>query len=146
MKGEDPVFDVVVCYSVEEGNIQELQHRLELLSLGAADAGLSTYIHVRDTQAWDLTNADYGAALAIVFRHIRRARVILIDTTREVGACLSGVNIEAGYAKALGKPIVALWHTPDRPDKTMALADFEASYRDIDDLRPLSHNLLMQTL
>ena len=101
--------DVVVSYSVaDEKDITELQQRLEMLSLGASDAGLSTYIHLRDGQAWNLADADYAIALSMVFERIREARIVLLDTTRKTGACLTGINIEAGYAKALGKPIAAL--------------------------------------
>jgi hypothetical protein len=138
--------DVVVSYSVDENDIIELRQRIEMLSLGATDAGLSTYIHVRDAQAWNLTNADYAIALSTVFERIREARIVLLDTTRKTGSCLTGINIEAGYAKALGKPIVALWRTPDRPYKTMTLADVEAGYREVEELRPLSRDLLVQAI
>jgi hypothetical protein len=138
------MYDVVVCYSVDEEDVGPLRRRLDLVSLGAADAGLSTYVHARDAQAWDLSDADYAAALSRVFEQIRGTRFLLIDATRSTGACLTGMNIEAGYAKALGKPIVALWRSPDRPHKTMVLADFEASYEREDDLRSISRRLLLQ--
>jgi hypothetical protein len=138
--------DVVVCYSVDEDDVNPLRRRLELISLGAADIGLSTYIHARDAQGWDLSGADYAAALSEAFEQIREARFVLIDTTRSTGACLSGANMEAGYAKALGKPIIALWRMPDRPHKTMALADFEASYELANELRSLSRDLLLQAV
>jgi hypothetical protein len=138
--------DVVVCYSVDENDIDPLRRRLELISLAAADIGLSTYIHVRDAQGWDLADGDYATALSEAFEQIRDTRFVLIDATRSAGACLSGVNMEAGYAKALGKPILVLWRSPDRPHKTMVLADFEASYELENELLSLSRALLLQAV
>lgn len=55
-----------------------------------------------------------------------------------------GLNIEAGYAKALGKPILALHLAGDRPNMTTDLADHEMAYHEVGELSAVVNSLLKQ--
>ncbi|GLW62920.1 hypothetical protein Arub01_11640 [Actinomadura rubrobrunea] len=134
-----------VCYALEGEPLEELQERLELISMGAQDAGFKTYAHIRDAQGWRLNGTPVKEVLEAAFAEIRNADAVLLDLTSSSGRSRRvGLNIEAGYAKALGKPILALWREPDRPNKTTDLADHERSYEHMDQIRRLTGELLSE--
>ena len=126
--------DVVICYSVENDAIEHLRERIQVISQAANDLGLCTYAHVRDTQGWVGLNRDYKSAFAAVFEHIDHARLVLLDLTSDSSSIRTGINLEAGYAKGVGKILLGLWRVPDRPEKTLSIVDFEDSYRSMEDL------------
>lgn len=135
---------VFLCYALEGEDLGALRERLELITLGARDAGLRTYAHIRDEQHWRIGEVAIEQILKVAFERIAGADAVLLDLTTSAGSRRVGLNIEAGYAKALEKPILALWHESDRPTMTTALADHEVSYRCNDDLRPATRRLLSQ--
>ncbi|MFC6083433.1 hypothetical protein [Sphaerisporangium aureirubrum] len=135
---------VFVCYALEGEHLAQLRTRLELITLGALDAGATTYAHIRDEQNWNTEGASVKRVLAAAFKRITLADAVLLDLTTSAGSKRVGLNIEAGYAKALGKPILALWHVSERPNMTADLADFERSYDDLTDLRLATCRLLSE--
>jgi hypothetical protein len=135
---------VFVCYALEGEHLALLRTRLELITLGARDAGATTYAHIRDEQHWNTQGASIKRVLDAAFTHISMADAVLLDLTTSAGSKRVGLNIEAGYAKALGKPILALWHVSERPNMTTDLADFERSYADLTDLRGVTYQLLSE--
>ncbi|GAA3943506.1 hypothetical protein GCM10023085_26770 [Actinomadura viridis] len=135
---------VFVCYALEGEHLGALRERLELITLGARDAGLRTFAHIRDEQDWRIGEVSMRQILKVAFERIAGADAVLLDLTTSAGSKRVGLNIEAGYAKALEKPILALWHESDRPNMTTDLADHEASYRSNDDLRSAARRLLSQ--
>lgn len=132
-----------ISYALERDWIPRLQERLAALTLGAEASGYSTYSHVRDTQHWNFANADLGKVLETVFQKIQEADVILLDLTIcSAGYRRVGLNIEGGYAKALAKPIIAVWRYPDCPSMTIELADYSASYTCVTELQAVVKGLL----
>lgn len=132
-----------MSYALERDRIPELQERIDLITLGAEAAGYTAYAHVRDTQRWKFEGADLRQVLDVAFQKIAESDVVLLDLTAH---CRSykrvGLNIEGGYAKALGKPIAAIWRYPDRPVMTTELADIETSYEDVAELEAKTKQLL----
>ncbi|MEO3810303.1 hypothetical protein ABGB17_14980 [Sphaerisporangium sp. B11E5] len=133
---------VFICYALEGEHLAQLRTRLELITLGALDAGATTYAHIRDEQKWNTEGASIKRVLEAAFRRIALADAVLLDLTTSAGSKRVGLNIEAGYAKALGKPILALWHVSERPNMTTDLADHERSYTGLGDLRETTRRLL----
>lgn len=132
-----------VCYALERDKINELRDRLERISRGAQAAGYETYVHARDAQQWNITGSDLRQVLDAVFRTIRGSDAVLMDLTIETpGYKRVGLNIECGFAKALDKPIAALWREPDRPAMTTDLADEELAYRQLSDIESATAALL----
>jgi nucleoside 2-deoxyribosyltransferase len=116
--------------------MKELESRLEQITLGACDQRLRTFAHIRDAQQWRFHNEPTKTILARSFQEIAASDAVLLDlTTHVTPAKRTGLSIEAGYAAALRKPILALWHSPDRPNMTTDLADCEVSYSDVSEIR-----------
>jgi hypothetical protein len=137
--------DLVICYSVEEGLIDRLRRRIEEITYGAGDRGLSTFAYVRDVQGWDTRAVDYSAAFSCVIDQIRVARAVVLDLTTDAGATRTGLSIEAGGARALNKPIIAIWRHPDRPDKLLSIASISGAYDSgAETLRCLTSSLVQQ--
>jgi nucleoside 2-deoxyribosyltransferase len=132
-----------MSYALERDRIPELQERIGLITLGAEAAGYTAYAHVRDTQGWEFEGADLREVLNVAFEKISESDAVLLDLTTH---CRSykrvGLNIEGGYAKALRKPIVAIWRYPDRPLMTADLADLETSYEHVAELEAKTKQLL----
>jgi hypothetical protein len=133
-----------VCYALNGEPLDDLRQRLDLITLGAADAGVKAYAHVRDAQNWSFRRSPARDVLSTVFARIAASDVVLLDLTTGADSKRVGLNIEAGYAKGIGKPIVAIWHVSDRPNMTTDLADLEGSYNRVDDLRGVVRDLLFK--
>ncbi|BCJ46474.1 hypothetical protein GCM10010168_61130 [Actinoplanes ianthinogenes] len=136
--------DLVICYSVEQGQSESLRKRIEQITEGAADHGLSTFAHVRDVQGWEIGEIDYREAFAKVIERIRTARGVVLDLTSHAGAARTGLSVEAGGALALGKPIIAIWRQPDRPEKILSVASVSGGYEEGESLRKLTSMLICQ--
>ncbi|WP_285698593.1 hypothetical protein [Actinomadura sp. NBRC 104412] len=67
------------------------------------------------------------------------AEAVLLDLTGDAESKRVGLNIEAGYAKALDKTVFALWRVPERPHMTIDLADFEDSYKHDGEIEEVIH-------
>ena len=119
---------VVICYALTGEHLPALRERIRLISNGILRAGLRTYAHIRDEQQWNTGGSAPRQVLDRVFHEIADAEAVLLDLTGDAGSKRVGLNIEAGYAKALDKTIFALWRVPERPHMTTDLADFEDSY------------------
>lgn len=133
---------IFICYALDGERIESLRHRLELITLGARDANMCTYAHIRDAQNWVGRDSDMRLVLSRAFHQIKSSDAVLLDLTSEFGSKRVGLNIEAGYAKALKKPIVALYHRSDRPYMTTDLADFELPYSNVSEIRNAACQLL----
>lgn len=66
--------------------------------------------------------------LGDVFDVIKSADAVLLDLTSYTDSRRTGLNIEAGYAAALEKPIVSIYQAGDAPRMTLALAQQARSY------------------
>jgi hypothetical protein len=138
--------DVVICYSLERDFLTRLADRIGLIDVAAKRLGLVTYAHVRDAQQWNLEGAEYRTELFKAFEAISACQVVFLDLTAEGGSCRSGINMEAGYAMALGRTIIGLWRKPDRPMKTLSLVQFEAAYESTDEIEEAAGALLRSAL
>lgn len=135
---------VFVCYALEHSHLGELQQRLAMIDQGASSAGWRSYAHVRDEQNWQFGTTSLRHVLDVAFKRISAADAVLLDLTSHANSKRVGLNIEAGYAKALGKPILALHVAGDRPNMTTDLADYEMAYREVGELSAVVNSLLKQ--
>jgi nucleoside 2-deoxyribosyltransferase len=127
--------DIFICYALERDFLNDLQFRLNEISLGAEDLGLTSYAHIRDEQNWQFHNEPIKLILNRSFKVIESSSIVFLDLTSKNHSKRTGLNIEAGYAKALKKRIVALYHESDRPNMTTDLAEFEISYSELSEIR-----------
>ncbi len=134
--------DIFICYALERDYLDELKSRLDQISLGAEDVGFTTYAHIRDHQNWQFHNEPIRDVLDRSFKAIRASKVVLLDLTSMNFSKRTGLNIEAGYAKALNKKIVAIYLNDDRPNMTTDLADAVISYSDKQEIRIKVRELL----
>ncbi|SPT59441.1 MULTISPECIES: nucleoside 2-deoxyribosyltransferase [Actinomadura] len=135
---------IFICYALDGEHLDLLRERLRLIALGAGDVGLQTYAHIRDAQNWHTGHLSKKEVLEAAFARISQADAVLLDLTSSAGSKRVGLNIEAGYAKALEKPILAVWHKSDRPPMTTDLADYETWYEEKAGLRAAVRRLLTQ--
>jgi nucleoside 2-deoxyribosyltransferase len=133
-----------ICYALEGELVDDLRERIELITDGARDAGMETYAHIRDEQHWRAGRSSIKSVLKKAFERIEKAEAVFLDLTTTKGSKRVGLNIEAGYAKALRKPIVALYHESERPNMTTDLADVSSSYSERADIRKVTCQLLSE--
>jgi nucleoside 2-deoxyribosyltransferase len=133
---------VFVCYALERGHMSELRERLSEIENGALASGWRSYAHVRDGQNWQFHDAPIRDILEIAFKRIAASDAVLLDLTSHANSKRVGLNIEAGYAKALGKPIMAVYRAGDRPNMTTDLASHEIAYDRVDELAQVVTDLL----
>lgn len=118
-----------MAYALESDHRDRLKGRVELIRSAAKDVGWACYFHVADGQNWQaVQNPDFSQILADVFEMIKNADAVLLDLTSHANSRRTGLNIEAGYAAALGKPIIGIYHADDAPRMTLALAQQARSY------------------
>lgn len=127
---------IFICYALEKDFLSELEERLNQITLGAFDNGWSAYAHIRDEQNWKFHNEPIGIIIDKSFKSIASSDLVILDLTSKNNSKRTGLNIEAGYAKALGKKIIALYHISERPNMTTDIADIEISYSEISEIRP----------
>lgn len=135
---------IFICYALEKEFLSDLEERLTQITLGAKDRGWTAYAHIRDEQNWKFHNEPIRNIIDKSFKSIASSDLVLLDLTTKNSSKRTGLNIEAGYAKALGKKIIALWHVSDRPNMTTDLADYEISYSNIDELKIKVSQILLQ--
>jgi hypothetical protein len=133
---------VFVCYALERDQLDLLRHRFSHVRRGIENAGCRSYFHVHDGQGWNLNGARVRDVLEEVFAIISNADFVLLDLTAKSGSRRTGLNIEAGYARALHKPIAALWHESDRPNMTTELASVEAAYAEEGEIAAVVERLI----
>jgi len=127
--------DIFICYALERDFLNDLRFRLNEISLGAGDLGFTSYAHIRDEQNWQFHNEPIRLILNRSFKVIESSSIVILDLTSKNHSKRTGLNIEAGYAKALRKRIVALYHESDRPNMTTDLAEFEIAYSEPSEIR-----------
>lgn len=135
---------IFICYALEKDFLSDLEERLTQITLGAKEMGWIAHAHIRDEQNWKFHNEPIRNIIDKSFKSIASSDLVLLDLTTKNNSKRTGLNIEAGYAKALGKKIIALWHVSDRPNMTTDLADYEVSYSNIDEIKFKVSELLKQ--
>lgn len=126
---------IFICYALEIDYLGDLKKRLSEITIGAKEMGWTTYAHIRDDQNWNFHNEPIRNIIDKCFKNILSSDLVILDLTTKNNSRRTGLNIEAGYAKALGKRIVALWHVSSRPNMTTDLADHEVSYSNVEEIK-----------
>ncbi len=78
-------------------------------------AGATVTVFVRDFEKWGKVRFEPAAMMAKAFEETRKADALVIEFS-EKGV---GLGIEAGYAAALGKPVVVLARTGSEISDTL---------------------------
>lgn len=133
----------VICYALDRDYLPQLKDRLDRITFGLLNAGFDGYAHVRDGQNWVLGRTVVADVLEEVFAKIRRSELVVLDLTTLSRSKRTGLCIEAGYAKALGKKIVAIWHEDDRPNMIPDVADIGSAYSQVSEISSLVERVIV---
>jgi nucleoside 2-deoxyribosyltransferase len=133
---------IFICYALEKEFLPDLAERISLISEAASEMNYKSYAHIRDDQDWQFHNEPIKTIIEKSFHQIQSSDVVILDLTTKSSSKRAGLNIEAGYAKALNKKIIAIWHTSERPNMTTDIADLEVSYTDKSEISTQIKNAL----
>jgi len=112
----------------------DLRNRPLITTLTAilAELQCETVCILRDVEEWGARHYPPAELMAHTFAAIRSCAVVLVDIT-EKGV---GVGIEAGYAYAIGKPIVTIaHHTADISTTLQGISTAVLTYTDPAELK-----------
>ena len=93
-----------VVLSIKFHPDQTNQARIEAILSAVEAQGMQTLCVVRDLEHWGLRHFAPAELMRLTFAELEACDLLLVDLA-EKGV---GVGIEAGYAFALGKPVVVL--------------------------------------
>lgn len=125
---------IFMGYSIELTHIDLLKKRIEIVSEAASKCNMLVYAHIRDEQNWQCYTDPGKIVLDKCFEQIRRCDLFLGDFTLYEKKHRTGIHIEAGYAKALGKPIWGILYRGDRPRLLIDLVEKEIAYEKMEEL------------
>ena len=100
--------------------------------------GHDTFIFLRDDDEWHRSQLAHDSILDRTFEGLRRADAMLLDLDIPAGSQGIGMAIEAGYAKALGMPIVVIRGSGHVSPYFEAISDF---YINNDNIKNLENQM-----
>jgi len=115
--------------SVSYSNRKNIKNVLNVITEVLQDTGIIPFVFI---DAYSFSTSEEKQMMAKAMLDIDSSDLLIAEVSDKA----IGIGVEAGYAKAKGKPIIYLRHTDAEHSTTLAgISDYQIIYQSVEDLR-----------